>query len=228
MALISLNNIKKTYKMGKTEVEALKGVTLNIEKGDFICVTGPSGAGKSTLLHIAGCIEHASTGNVMIHGENIGDMSDRKLSRFRNRHIGFIFQNFNLLPVLNVYENIEYPLVIRGEKIKREKILEMIDAVGLSAHMNHRPDELSGGQRQRVAIARALIAEPDIIIADEPTANLDSTTGEAIVNLLLKLNREKKTSFLMSTHNESIAKIAGRKITILDGKIIEGIKNENR
>lgn len=181
---------------------------------------GPSGSGKSTLLHIIGCIENASSGDVIIHDVNVKNMNDASLSKFRNAHIGFIFQSFNLVSVLNVFENVEYPLMIRGGKVDREWVLSVIESVGLSDYLKHRPDELSGGQRQRVAIARALVTKPDIIIADEPTANLDSKTGNKIIDLLLKSNENSKTAFLFSTHSEAISCCAKSTINILDGVLV--------
>ncbi len=218
---ISIKNVSKVYKMDKVEIEALKNVSIDIEKGDFISLMGPSGAGKSTLLHIIGCIENPTMGDVVIHDENIKKMKDNKLSLFRNRHIGFIFQSFNLLSVLSVYENVEYPLMIRGKKVDKDHVISVIESVGLIDYLKHRPDELSGGQRQRVAIARALVTDPDIIIADEPTANLDSKTGDKIIDLLLNLNKKSNTSFLFSTHNENVSKYAGRIVRILDGEIVQ-------
>jgi putative ABC transport system ATP-binding protein len=217
--LISLRDISKTYMMDKVEIPALKRVNLDIDEGDFVCLMGPSGSGKSTMLHVMGCIENASSGDVIIKGENTKSMSDTALSGFRNRHIGFIFQSFNLISVLNVRENVEYPLVIRGGKVDRDRVSAVIEEVGLADHLSHRPDELSGGQRQRVAIARALVTEPDIIIADEPTANLDSKTGNTIINLLIKLNSESNTTFIFSTHNEALSQYAKRTIQILDGEV---------
>lgn len=218
--LISVENVSKVYKMDKVEIAALRNVNLDIGKGEFISLMGPSGAGKSTLLHIIGCLDNPTEGSVEIHGQKIQEMKDSELSVFRNRHIGFIFQSFNLMPVLNVYENVEYPLMIRREKVDKEKVLQTIEAVGLTDYINHRPDELSGGQRQRVAIARALVTEPDIILADEPTANLDSKTGEKIISLLLELNTKHNVTFLFSTHSDMIAKYAKRVINILDGELI--------
>ena len=217
--LIDIRNVSKTYQMDKVNLEALKNVNLTLNKGDFAALTGPSGAGKSTLLHIVGCIDEPTSGEVMIHGENVRSFTDRKLSAFRNRHIGFIFQSFNLLPVLNIYENVEYPLVIRGNKPEKDKVLEVIESVGLQDHMKHRPDELSGGQRQRVAVARALVTNPDIILADEPTANLDSKTGNHIINLLVDLNQKNGVTFLFSTHSSAISEAATRVIPILDGEV---------
>ena len=217
--LISLKDISKTYMMDKVEIPALKRVNVDIDAGDFVCLMGPSGSGKSTMLHVMGCIEDASSGDVVIKGENTKFMNDAALSRFRNRHIGFIFQSFNLISVLNVRENVEYPLLIRGGKVDKDRVNAVIDSVGLSDYLSHRPDELSGGQRQRVAIARALVTEPDIIIADEPTANLDSKTGNKIIDLLIKLNSESNTTFIFSTHNEALSRFAKRTIQILDGEI---------
>jgi len=218
--LVSLKDIRKTYMMDKVRIEALKSVSLDIEAGDFICLMGPSGSGKSTLLHIIGCIENPTSGDVIIRDENIKKMSDTSLSKFRNRHVGFIFQSFNLVSVLNVLENVEYPLMIRGGKADRERVLEVIESVGLQDYLKHRPDELSGGQRQRVAIARALVTNPDIIIADEPTANLDSKTGNMIIDLLVNLNKKSGTTFLFSTHNEAISGYAKKTMHILDGEIV--------
>ncbi len=218
--LIRAENLTKIYTMDKVKINALRHVNLEIEKGEFISLMGPSGAGKSTLLHIIGCLDNPTEGSLEIHGQVIQKLKDNKLSVFRNRHIGFIFQSFNLMSVLNVYENVEYPLLIRGGKVNKEKVLQTIESVGLTDYLKHRPDELSGGQRQRVAIARALVTDPDIILADEPTANLDSKTGDKIISLLLELNSRHKVTFLFSTHNELIAKYAKRVINILDGELV--------
>jgi putative ABC transport system ATP-binding protein len=218
--LISLKNIYKTYSLDKARTTALNGISVDIDDGDFVCVTGPSGSGKSTMLHIIGCIEDPTSGDVVIHGKNTKCMKDTQLSRFRNRHIGFIFQSFNLIAALNIRENIEFPLLIRGEKIDKDLVNKTIESVGLSDYMKHRPDELSGGQRQRVAVARALVTNPDVIIADEPTASLDSKTGGRIIELLIKLNQDLKTTFIFSTHNENLAGFARRSIRLLDGEIV--------
>jgi putative ABC transport system ATP-binding protein len=218
--LISLRAIQKKYMLDKVEITALKGIDLDIDRGDFVCLMGPSGSGKSTLLHVIGCIENQSAGDVIIRGENTKNMKDTALSRFRNRHIGFIFQSFNLISVLNVRENVEYPLLIRGGKIDRDRVSAVIESVGLTDFISHRPDELSGGQRQRVAIARALVTTPDIIIADEPTANLDSKTGGKIIDLLMRLNADLGTTFIFSTHNDSLSGFAKRTIQILDGELV--------
>lgn len=220
--LISLKNINKTYQLDKVAIPALRNVCLDIDAGDFICLMGPSGSGKSTLLHILGCIENPTSGEVRIRGEDTRTMNDTTLSRFRNRHIGFIFQSFNLVSVLNVRENVEFPLMIRGGTIDRDHVESVVESVGLADFMKHRPDELSGGQRQRVAIARALVTNPDIILADEPTANLDSKTGSLIIDLLLALNRDSNTTFIFSTHNEAVSQYARRTVAILDGEIRDG------
>ncbi len=219
--LISLRGIQKTYMLDKVEITALKCVDLDIDRGDFVCLMGPSGSGKSTMLHVMGCIENPTFGDVVIKGENTKDMKDSALSRFRNRHIGFIFQSFNLISVLNVRENVEYPLLVRGGKVDRDRVSSVIESVGLVDFISHRPDELSGGQRQRVAIARALVTSPDIIIADEPTANLDSKTGGRIIDLLMKLNADSGTTFVFSTHNEALSGFAKRTIQILDGELVK-------
>jgi len=222
--LINLKDVSKIYKLGKSEVQALQNTNISIDKGEFTCIKGPSGSGKSTLLHIIGCIEEATSGVVEIHGQQAQSMSDKELSYFRNRHIGFIFQSFNLVGVLNTFENIEYPLAIRREKINKQKIMDAIESVGLQDYIKHRPDELSGGQRQRVAIARAIVTEPDIILADEPTANLDSKTGQKIVDILLQLNKERGTTFLFSTHNDLVAKLAKKTYQMVDGQLKLGRK----
>ncbi|MFN4244807.1 MAG: ABC transporter ATP-binding protein, partial [Brevinematia bacterium] len=178
-------------------------------------------SGKTTLLNLIGCIDIPTKGKVWINGKDTQTMSDDEISEFRNRFIGFVFQSFNLIPVLNLYENIEYPLLLGNQKVDKEWLHYLIERVGLKEFMKHKPDELSGGQRQRVAIARALSTKPVLVIADEPTANLDSETGESIVNLLLELNREKNITFIFSTHSEMIAKHAKKIIHILDGKIVD-------
>lgn len=221
MSIINTEGVSKTYRLGKTLVQALNNVSVSFEKGDFACVMGPSGAGKSTLLHLMGGLDKPTAGRVLVNGTHLGVLNDDKLSEFRNRTLGFIFQSFNLIPVLSVYENIEYPLIVGKQPHNRSKILELIERVGLKEQIQHKPDELSGGQRQRVAIARALVTEPNIVMADEPTANLDSKTGEMIVELMLELNREKNTTFIFSTHNPMVANHAKKIIHLLDGRIAE-------
>ncbi|HNR87649.1 MAG TPA: ABC transporter ATP-binding protein [Spirochaetota bacterium] len=221
--MIALKNVKKTYTLGKTEVHALRGVSLEIRKGDFVCVMGPSGSGKSTLLNIVGCLDRPNDGEVVINGTNVISLDRNSLADLRASAIGFIFQSFNLIPVLNVYENIEFPLYIKKEKIseadKKDRIMRLIGEVGLTEYVNHKPDELSGGQRQRVAIARALVTKPQIVLADEPTANLDSETARQIVRLMRQLNDEEQVTFVFSTHDQSITEYATSIHRLKDGAL---------
>lgn len=231
MPIVSLKEVEKTYPLGKTVVHAIKGISFDIEKGDFISIIGPSGSGKSTILNLIGCIDVPTAGTVKVKDYETNGLTDREITRLRHKHIGFIFQSFNLLPVLNVYENIEFPLLLGKKKnyslIKKENseyINHLIDSVGLSKWKNHKPNELSGGQRQRVAIARALATKPDIVLADEPTANLDSKTGEEIIELMKKINHELYTTFIFSTHDQNIFSIADHVIRLKDGLVAEDTK----
>ena len=230
MPIISLENVVKIYPLGKTEVHAVKGVSFDIQKGDFISIAGPSGSGKSTILNMIGCIDVPTEGTVYIDGEATSGLNDKEITRLRHQEIGFIFQSFNLVPVLNVFENVEFPLLLGKTQKDKEKKHEWIDflieEVGLADWRKHRPNELSGGQRQRVAIARAMATQPRIVLADEPTANLDSTTGEAIISLMKKINREMDTTFIFSTHDPAIVQIADHIIRLLDGKVTENIRTE--
>ncbi len=223
MAIVSLQEVHKTYPLGKTEVHAVKGVSFEIEEGDFISIAGPSGSGKSTILNLIGCIDTPTRGSVRIEDTPTGELDDARITRLRRRVIGFIFQNFNLIPVLNVYENVEFPLLLGktgADKAERKAWLDgLIEAVGLSQWRRHKPNELSGGQRQRVAIARALAAKPRIVLADEPTANLDSATGESIIEMMKAMNRDFGTTFIFSTHDASIMAIADHVIQLHDGRI---------
>ncbi|MCR5699593.1 MAG: ABC transporter ATP-binding protein [Treponemataceae bacterium] len=242
MALIELKDIKKIYQMGAIQVEALKDINLSIEKGEFLTISGPSGSGKSTILNILGLIDMPNAGKVFINGNpvftdedqkyyikngKISREADSRICRIRKNNVGIIFQSFNLFPVLNVYQNIEYPFHlgienIRGMKKKEQKewIMYLINRVGLEKWVTHRPNELSGGQRQRVAIARALATKAPIILADEPTANLDTETGNQILQLMKEINKEFETTFIFSTHDQKIVDLADRVVKILDGKII--------
>ena len=220
--IIVLEDLWKTYPMGKVEVHALKGVNLHIAEGEFVSVAGPSGSGKTTLMNIAGLIDSPSRGRLVIDGREIKAQSRGELTRMRRELIGFVFQSFNLLPVLSVFENVELPLIIGkgGAKTeRRERVEYLLEEVGLAERRNHRPAELSGGQQQRVAIARALVARPRIIIADEPTANLDSATGEKVLDLMKKINREEKTTFLFSSHDSLIWQMADHVVFLHDGNI---------
>ena len=231
MAIVELKDVKKVYPLGKTEVHAVKGVSFEICKGDFISIAGPSGSGKSTILNMIGCIDVPTEGTVMINGIETGGLSDKTITNLRHEVLGFIFQSFNLIPVLNVFENIEFPLLLGKSKMtKAEKadwIEMLIEEVGLKEWRNHKPNELSGGQRQRVAIARALVTKPDIVLADEPTANLDSVTSDAIINLMKKVNRDLGTTFIFSTHDPSIVEVADHIIRLRDGLISENYRHED-
>jgi putative ABC transport system ATP-binding protein len=221
--MITLTNLQKNYPMGCLQVEALKGISLELSRGDFIAVAGPSGSGKTTLMNIIGLIDKPSGGSVRIEGRETAGLSRKKLTRLRRECIGFVFQSFNLLPVLNVFENVELPLVISrkggSKKERRERVEYLLEEVGLADRRRHRPPELSGGQQQRVAVARALVASPKIVIADEPTANLDSANGGRILELMKKVNREEGSTFIFSTHDPDIWKMANHVIFLRDGRI---------
>lgn len=222
-SVVSLENVYKTYLLGKVEVPAIKGISMNIPKGKFSVIVGPSGSGKSTLLNLIGCIDTPTKGTVKAIGVDVAKLTDNQLSDFRAKTIGFIFQNFNLLPVLTAWENVEYPLLLaKVEKDERtEKVNQVMKAVGLSDKMHHKPNELSGGQRQRVAIARALVKEPQIVLADEPTANLDSKTGNEVIDLMYQMQEEHHTTFIFSTHDKQLMGHAKFSFTIRDGLLAE-------
>ncbi|MFP4383702.1 MAG: ABC transporter ATP-binding protein [Spirochaetia bacterium] len=225
--LLNVKEVEKVYPLGKTRVHALKGISFSLDRGEFLSIQGPSGCGKTTLLNIVGCIDHPTKGTVEIDGIDVSSYSDSKSADIRLKRIGFIFQTFNLIPVLNIRENVEFPMILeKSSKKKRRRTAEnLIAAVGLSDFIDHKPDELSGGQRQRVAIARALVNNPELVIADEPTANLDSETGSMIVNLMQKLNRDQGVSFIFSTHNPEVVQYADRKIKLRDG-LIEDVEDK--
>ncbi len=229
MPIIQLKNVKKDYLLGKVVVPAVKGVTFSIERGDFVSIAGPSGSGKSTILNMIGLIDTPTSGEVIIDNKSTNGLSDQELTRFRHEVLGFIFQSFNLIPVLNVWENIEFPLLLGKTSVPKSEWANWIDfligEVGLGDWRTHKPNELSGGQRQRVAIARALVTKPSIVLADEPTANLDSATGEQIIDLMKKINREIQTTFIFSTHDAKIVNIADHIIRLRDGSIIENRRN---
>ena len=225
MSIVALHDVHKIYPLGQTEVKAVNGVSFEIERGDFISIAGPSGSGKSTILNMIGCIDTPTAGTVLIDGQATSGLSDRDITSLRHRFIGFIFQSFNLIPVLDVFENVEFPLLLgkdTSQKNERREYVDfLIEEVGLADWRDHRPNELSGGQRQRVAIARALVTKPQIVLADEPTANLDSKTGSAIIELMKKINRDLDTTFIFSTHDPSIVDIADHIIRLQDGLVIE-------
>lgn len=219
--MINIEQIKKEYQMGNNRVTALNGIDIKIETGGFVAIKGPSGSGKSTLLNIIGLLDSPKSGNYYLNGISMTGLNQKERSHYRAKYLGFIFQNYNLIPELNIIENIEIPLVIGkvDKKERRERVLKIIEEVGLTKYKNHKPGELSGGQQQRVAIARALVKNPPLIIADEPTANLDSKTGEEILVLMKKLNREYNTTFIFATHDELISKYMDKIIYIKDGVI---------
>jgi len=223
--MIEIQGLKKDYTLGKTIVHAIRGIDLTVSEGEFISVVGPSGSGKTTLLNIIGCVDFATEGLVKIGGKEIATLYDKQITDIRLHKIGFIFQTFNLIPVLNVRENVEFPLLLMKERSKNEikkRAEKLIDEVGLHEFIKHRPAELSGGQRQRVAIARALVTNPDIVLADEPTANLDSVTGASILQLMRKMNETEKTTFVFSTHDANVLQYAQRIVKIKDGILING------
>ncbi|WP_338848369.1 ABC transporter ATP-binding protein [Massilia sp. W12] len=221
---IVLSNVKKEYDLGKTRVEALKGVNFKVQAQDFITVAGPSGSGKTTLLNMLGCLDSPDSGEILFDGVSVKTLDLNARAMLRNEKIGYIFQSFNLMPVLNVYENIELPARIGQRKQDknqlRDWIMHLIKTVGLDERVTHRPDELSGGQRQRVAIARALVNKPQLVLADEPTANLDADTAQKILELLRKLNREEQTTLVFSTHDQEIIDQCDRVVRMKSGQII--------
>ncbi|HOJ77732.1 MAG TPA: ABC transporter ATP-binding protein [Bacillota bacterium] len=224
MNVIEIRGLRKDYPLGKTTVHALRGVDFEVEEGSFLSIIGPSGSGKTTLLNIIGCIDSPSAGSVKIHGEEITRLNDRQITDLRLNRIGFIFQTFNLIPVLNVWENVEFPLLLMKKHKKEEvdaRVEKLIREVGLINYINHKPAELSGGQRQRVAIARALVTNPDIVLADEPTANLDSETSHSILELMRELNEVEKTTFIFSTHDPEVLDYAKEIVKIKDGIIVK-------
>jgi putative ABC transport system ATP-binding protein len=221
MSSVRVEDATKSYELGKTTVPALRGVSLSVEPGEFLAVAGPSGSGKSTLLNLIGCLDHPTAGRVFIGEQDVASLDDNALSDLRARKIGFIFQTFNLIPVLSALENVEFPLLFRGGNHGgRPRARRALEEVGLADFGRHRPDELSGGQRQRVAVARALVTDPVIVLADEPTANLDSSTGEAIIALMLEINRRDGTTFIFSTHDPKVMSQAHRVVRLADGLIV--------
>lgn len=218
---VVLKDVDKTYHLDAVDVPALSGINLEIRPNCFTVLSGASGSGKTTLLNVIGCIDRPDRGEIVVAGQQVQKLSDDALSDFRAKHLGFIFQNFNLLPVLTAYENVEYPLMLARVPTakRRERVLSLLDAVGLADRANNRPGQLSGGQRQRVAIARALATEPKLVLADEPTANLDSQTGQSIIALMRKMQREHQISFVFSSHDPQVLAEADDAVHIRDGRI---------
>jgi putative ABC transport system ATP-binding protein len=220
-AVVQVREVSKEYALGEQRVQALRETSLEVEAGEFLAIAGPSGSGKSTLLNLIGCIDTPSTGHILIDGEDVAGKTPDDLADLRARKIGFVFQTFNLLPVLSAAENVEYPLLqFRFDKaLRRARVQRYLELVGVGDYATHRPNQLSGGQRQRVAIARALIARPAIVLADEPTANLDHRTGTSILELMHAINRDKGTTFIFSTHDPKVMQMADRVVQIEDGEL---------
>lgn len=221
MAIIEINGIEKTYNPTKVPVHALRGVDLQIEKGEFTAIVGPSGSGKTTLLNIIGGLDSPSKGQIIIDGQDISKLSDNNMIDFRKENIGFVFQAYNLIPVLTALENVEFIMVLQKQdkKVRQERAKELLTAVGLADKLDKRPSELSGGQQQRVAVARALASKPAFILADEPTANLDSVSTAGLLDMMAKMNEEEGMTFIFSTHDQRVIDRARRVVTLEDGKI---------
>jgi putative ABC transport system ATP-binding protein len=222
MAIISVRDVTKVYLLGKTEVQALRGVSLDVEQGEFLSIAGPSGSGKTTLLNLIGCVDTPSAGTVSVRGQDTSRLTERALTDLRLHQIGFIFQSFNLVQVLSVFQNVEFPLLLQGGLSKgerRARVQALLEAVGIGGYARHRPSELSGGQRQRVAVARALVTRPALVLADEPTANLDSQTGQNIIDLMREMNQKDGTTFVFSTHDPKVMAHASAIVRIADGQV---------
>lgn len=220
MEILKVENLTKVYGKGENEVRALNGVSFSVEKGDFVAIIGPSGSGKSTLLHTLGGVDHPTGGKVLVNGQDVYSRSDEQIAVFRRREVGLIYQFYNLIPVLNVEENMSLPVLLDGRNVNRDRLRELIRELDLVGREKHLPNQLSGGQQQRVSIGRALMNSPSIVLADEPTGNLDSKNSHEIVELLKRMNREYNQTLIMITHDESIALQARRIIAIEDGKIV--------
>ncbi|MCB9136922.1 MAG: ABC transporter ATP-binding protein [Caldilineaceae bacterium] len=228
MAIIQVNDLVKTYQVGETETRALDGVSLTIEPGEFTALVGPSGSGKTTLLQMIGCLDKPDRGAVLINGQDVTKLSANRRADLRSQQIGFVFQFFALVPVLSAYENVELPLLLTGVggKERKERVMHLLDAVGLADRADNRPDQMSGGQQQRVAVARALASRPAIILADEPTANLDTANGEQIMGIMQRLNQETGTAFVFATHDPRVMSFVRRIVTLRDGRVVDDVNAE--
>lgn len=222
--ILETRNLTKIYRVGKEEIPALRGVNFALETGDFVVINGPSGSGKTTFLNLIACIDKPTSGEVYIDGQPTSQLSEGQLAELRKHKIGLVFQTFNLIPVLSAYENVEYPLILLGvdRKERYRRTMALLEEVGLKDLANRRPDELSGGQRQRVAIARALVTNPKLVLADEPTANLDSETGKQVMAIMRRLNEEHHVAFLVVTHDPVVTQYAQRTVKIRDGQLFDG------
>ncbi len=229
MSLLELKGVEKIYQQGKIDVRALRGIDLTVEKGEFTTVFGPSGSGKTTLLNMIGCLDKPTKGQIIFDGSELNDMTKKELALVRRHNIGFIFQSYNLIPVLTAYENVEFAIRLTdaNDKEIREKVMDILESVGLGGMVHRRPNELSGGQKQRVAIARALVKEPKLVLADEPTANLDSQTSDEVLEIMVKMNEQHDTTFIFSTHDPQVMDYANRLIEIRDGEISRDKKGED-
>lgn len=223
LSLITVRNAKKIYRVGSVDIQALRGVDLTIEAGELCCIIGRSGSGKSTLLNVLAGLEHVTSGELIIAGKRLDRMNQSELIRFRQQHIGFIFQSFNLMPYYTALENVAFPLAFRGvPAYKRNRMAaNMLKLVGLETHMKHKPSQMSGGQQQRVGIARALVTDPEIVFADEPTGNLDSSTSDEVMNVICDILREKGKTLIMVTHDPNMAEYADKVVNLLDGRIVD-------
>jgi len=228
--VVRLSGVVKTYQVGDVDVPAVKGISLQIPRQRFSMIVGPSGSGKTTLLNLIGCIDKPTEGTVVIGEQDVGTLSDNAVSNLRAQRVGFIFQNFSLIPVLSAYENIEYPLLLLNVPAakRRDRAMRMLEAVGLIDQRRQRPNQLSGGQKQRVAIGRALVKEPDFVLADEPTANLDSETGASIISLMRRMQEEYQTTFVFSTHDPHLMSHADETFTIRDGLLVDHVSEGGR
>jgi putative ABC transport system ATP-binding protein len=228
MEVAKLTDVKRIYKVGEVETRALQGVSLTIESGEFTALVGPSGSGKTTLLQLIGCLDQPTSGQVMINGKETTGLSRNQRADLRKGTIGFVFQFFALIPTLTAYENVEMPLLLNGKTPtqRKQRVMELLEAVDMITHAQHRPDQMSGGQQQRVAVARALSTNPTMILADEPTANLDTENGEQVMEIMQKLNQETGTTFVFATHDPRVIKYARRVVTLQDGLIVNDNKNE--
>ena len=227
--IVSVKDVVKSYNLGHVVVPALRGVTLEVTEGEFLAIAGPSGSGKTTLLNLIGCVDTPTSGQVELTGKDTAQLSERQLTRLRLDTIGFIFQSFNLVSVLSVFQNVELPLLLQRSataKERKQRVEALIDRVGIREYASHRPSELSGGQRQRVAIARALVTKPQLVLADEPTANLDSATGTNILDLMKELNRTEKTTFIFSTHDARVWSYASSVVRLADGQLVDRVSAE--